>query len=206
MNVFTQFVTMTALAMTLNAAEPAHRAKILKITSVTQQTPQFQVSGVKNKNLKPRHWIEVEAEIEVETTDPSGFIPELETKWFAVMKDSNSKKSVRLTGSVKFKNIRARDKKAFVSVYIEPDTMERLTGKDKASARDIEAFALVISGPSIIAEGKYAAGLEKATEKERSKWWKNWEGQTFENLIVAKSKTPFAPLWTDRYPTEVTKP
>lgn len=200
--------TITAMILTLAmvagaaAQQPVHRAKILKIEGQTQQTPSFQVSGPRDKPTKPRHWIEIEAEIEVETTDPSGFIPELEARWFAVIKDKNSGKPVRLLGKTTFKNIRTADKKISLSAYIEPDTLERLTGSSRPSERDIEGYALTISGPGIVTEGRHGEGLTMATAEKAAKWWETWEGQSLDGLIIPKSKTPFAPLWTDLYPTE----
>ncbi len=191
-----------ALVSPLEAQQPVHRAKILKIAGEAQQTPEFQVSGPRDKTTKPRHWIEIEAEIEVETTDPSGFIPELEARWFAVILDKHSKKPVRLLGKSTFKNLRTDDKKIFISAYIEPDTLERLTGSSKPSENDIEGYALTISGTGIVTEGRHAEGLTKATAEKDAKWWDNWQGQSLDGLIVPKSKTPFAPLWTDRFPTE----
>ena len=62
--------------------------------------------------------------------------------------------------------------------------------------------ALTISGPGIVTEGRHAEGLTKATTEKDAKWWDTWQGQSLDGLIVPKSKTRFAPLWTDRYPTE----
>ena len=89
-----------------------------------------------------------------------------------------------------------------LSAYIEPDTLERLTGKPRPSTNDLEGFALVISGPGIASDGRHGEGLTKATAEEKSEWWMEWKGKSLDGLIVPKSKTPFAPLWTDRYPTE----
>ena len=200
----TLFITLAMIASSV-AAEPVHRAKILKIRGQSQQTPEFQVSGPRDKSIKPRHWIEIEAEVEVETTDPSGFIPELEASWFAVIMDKHSKKPVRLLGKTTFKNIRTADKKIFLSAYIEPDTLERLTGSTRPSESDIEGYALTISGPGIITVGKHAKGLSMATAEKKAKWWVMWKNKSLEGMIIPKSKTPFAPLWTDRYPTEQTK-
>ncbi|MFT5882726.1 MAG: hypothetical protein ACI9FG_001233 [Crocinitomicaceae bacterium] len=187
------------------AEDAVHRVKILKITSDIQKTPSFTVSGVKNKSTKPRNWLEIEAEVEVETTSKSKFIPEITANWYVVVKDSTNDKAVRLLGSVTFKNIRTKDKKIFLSAYIEPDTLERLTGKERPSDSDIEAVALTIEGSGIFTQGKYALGLEKATAKEESRWWDEWKQESLRDLIVAKSTTPFAPLWSDRYPTEKVK-
>jgi hypothetical protein len=99
-------IIFTLVCLTcLEAAEIKHRAKIIKITSQIQQTPQFQFTGTKEKQVDPRYWLEIEAKIEVETTDPSGFIPELEAKWFAVILDKSTNKSVRLLGSTLFQNL-----------------------------------------------------------------------------------------------------
>ena len=202
MKTITAMIVTLALIAGAEAQQPAHRAKIIKIEGQTQQTPSFQVSGPRDKATKPRYWIEIEAEIEVETTDPSGFIPELEARWFAVIKDKHSGKPVRLLGKTTFKNINTTDKKIFLSAYIEPDTLERLTGSSRPNESDIEGYALTISGPEIVTEGRHAEGLTKATAEKEAKWWETWNHQSLDGLIIPKSKTPFAPLWTDYYPTE----
>ena len=139
--------------------------------------------------------------MEVETTDPSEFIPELTANWFAVIKDKNGR-SYRLDGETVFKNVRTSDKRVFLSAYIEPDTLERITGKKRPSERDVEAFALTLSGPGILNDEKYGKDLVKATEHEGNKWWAEWKHGTLSDLIVSKSKTPFSTLWIDRYPSE----
>lgn len=184
-------------------AQESHVVKILDIAVTDQQTPEFQVSGPKAKKTKPRDWIEIEAEIEVKTINESGFIPELTAHWHAMTKDTHAKDPknalVRLSGKSSYKNIRCADGKVFISAYIEPDTIERLSGKSKL---DIKAVALVISGPNIRTDKEYGKGLSKATANEGSEWWMSSKYKSLDEMIVAKSKTPFAPLWTDRYPTE----
>ena len=199
------FLLITLLATLVSAADSAvHRAKILKIESQIQQTPRFAINGVKDKPFDPRYWLEIEVEVEVETTDPSGFIPELKSQWFAVIKDNNQQ-PVRLTGEVTFRNIRTKGKKVHLSAYIEPDTLEKLTGKSRPSDHDVEGVAIQISGRGIMDTGRYAKGLVKATAEAKAGWWQQWKGQNLDHHIIAKSKTPFAPLWTDRYPAEAPK-
>lgn len=128
------------------SAQVAHRVEIKKIVTEVQQTPQFQVIGPKEKRITPRYWLEIEAELEVETTDPSKFIPELTVSWFAVVQTNDDGKEVSalLSGNCVFQNIRTADKKAIVSAYIEPDTLERLTGETKPSSGDFDSIALTI--------------------------------------------------------------
>lgn len=202
MKTITTIIVTLALIAGVEAQQQAHRVKILKIEAQNQQTPTFQVSGPREKPTKPRNWIEIEAEIEVETKDPSGFIPEFEARWFAVIKEKESGKPVRILGKAIFKNIKTADKKIFLSAYIDPDTLERITGSDRPSEADIEGYALTISGAGIVTDGDHAEGLTKATTEKEAKWWDTWKHQSLDGLIIPKSKTPFAPLWTDRYPTE----
>lgn len=204
-------VRIFALAALVGLAPAAdlHRVEIKEIKSTIQQTPQFEVSGIDDKAFDPRYWLEIEAELEVETVDPTGFIPELQTKWFAAVRaiddsDPNGKKrkTLILTGEVTFRNIRAKDGEAHVIAFIEPDVLERLTGEKRPREDDLEALALVVSGPRIASDKKHAAGLEMATAMEKDGWWKRSMFETMADAVVAKSKTPFAPLWSDRYPTE----
>ena len=177
------------------ASDDVHRVKIVKITTEIQQAPQFQVAGVKNKNEDPRYWLELEAELEVETTAKSGFIPEITAKWFAVVYDSNkktknsksSKEPVRLLGDVRFKNIRTKDKKTFISAYIDPDTLEQLTGKNRPSENDIESVALLIDGKAVYKEHGHARGLMKVTTKTKIKWWEKWDKRSLNDTIMPKA-------------------
>ena len=191
-----------------SANERAHRVEIKNIETEIQQTPDFQVNGLKNKKFNPRHWLEIEAELEVQTTDdkgqidPKGFIPEITASWYVIIRDKQSAKPVMLTGKVTFKEIRTKDKTAYLSVYISPDTLEKLTGENKPSDKDIEGVALVISGPGINSEDEHKKGLQKATVHEDKRWWIGSQYKTMEGNVLAKSKTPFASLWSDRYPVE----
>lgn len=186
----------------LSAAEPPHRVKIREIRTEIQETPRFEVAGVKDKPFDPRYWLEIEAELEVETKAPDGFIPELRSNWFAIVLPKGEPKVKMLTGEVTFRNVRTKGGTAYISAYIGPDTLEKLTGADRPREGDIEAVALTVSGPNIINEGPHKAGLEAATAKEDTRWWTQGTYKTVPEAIVAKSQTPFAPLWSDRYPAE----
>ncbi|MCH7224856.1 Amuc_1102 family pilus-like protein [Haloferula sp. A504] len=184
-----------------------HRVEIKEINTTIQQTPRYQVSGLKDKPFDPRYWLEIEAELEVESLTDTEFIPELRTNWFAIVRAIDKtapggKKNVMLTGEITFQNIRAKDGEAHLIAFIGPDTLEKLTGEDRPNEGDVEGIALTVSGPGVASEGSRAAGLEKATAKEQTRWWAKSMYETVAEAIVAKDRTPFAPLWWDRYPTE----
>ena len=201
-NILTILAAFSLMAGAVGADDGTHRVKILKLESLVQQTPRFQVAGIKDKRLDPRHWLELEAELEVETTSKSKFIPAITAHWFAVVIDKVTRKPVRLTGKIEFINVRTHDRKIHISAYIGPDVLEKLTGENKPGENDIEGIALKIDGNGIVKTKKYAKDLVMVTKEERAQWWEKWENKTISNGITAKSKTPFAPLWTDRYPAE----
>lgn len=203
MKIITALALCAMMPGLCSAEDGQHRVKILKLTSLVQETPQFQVAGVKDKRIKPRHWLELEAELEVETTAKSKFIPAITAHWFAVVKDkAHNNEPVRLTGRVEFTDIRTKDRKIHISAYIGPDVLEKLTGANRPGESDIEGIALKIEGNGIVTDGKHAAGLVEATAEKKSRWWDTWGKKTLPGAILAKSKTPFAILWTDRYPAE----
>ena len=188
------------LPVLVRAQEVAHRIEIKDLDSQVQQTPTIQVDGVKDKPVKPRYWLEIEAELEVETTDPSGYIPEISTKWYAIIKDDRTRKPIMVTGEFSFLEIRAKDKTAFVSAFIAPDTLEKITGKEKITEGDIESIALVVSGSGVMNTERHAPGLQMATSEQDSNWWSSGKYQTQGKSILSKAETPFSLLWTDRYP------
>lgn len=202
-------LSLAASLGALGADQLRHDVAVKDIRIEVQQTPDFSVSGPGNKRAERRQWLEIEAELVTKTNHPNGYIPELKVQWYAKVQDQFhivggkvGPKSKILTGTTTFKNIRVKDQRggtAFVSAYIEPAQMEMLTGQDKAEKRMILAAAVILSGPGI-AEG---AWLRKAVGEDADKpWWDNPEYPKLDATILAKSKTPFAMLWTDRYPVE----
>lgn len=207
MKTFTTAIMAAAVALPVLAQEVQHKVEIKKIETRIQQTPRYEVDGIEDKPFDPRYWLEIEAELEIDTTDPTGFVPELETRWFAIVRQTTvakgeKPKNVMLTGEVTFRDLRAKDGEAHLIAFIGPDTLEKLTGEVRPREGDIEAVAVTVSGPGVLSDGSRAKGLEKATAKEDARWWAAGLYETLNDLIVAKSKTPFAPLWTDRHPAE----
>lgn len=207
-------IPVIALISGLQADEAApkatskHFANIVDIEAKFQPTPNFQARGPGAKEVDPRTWLEIEAELELKTIDPSGYIPQLEANWYAIVYEEDpktkQKKPVQLTGTSVFKDIRVRkDGKAFISAYIEPKTLEHYFGDNRMSVRrDFQAFAVTLSGKDLFIDKKTGQGPFMATDKQETKWWSNWKDNYVSDSIVAKSKTPFKLMWLDRYPTE----
>lgn len=212
MKTFTTSIAIAAGLCTALSAQVRHDVAVDDIVVEVQQTPDYSASVSKNKRIDRGSWIEFEAELKTKTTHPNGYIPELKAQWYAIIQDKFhvaggklKPTAVMLTGQTTFKNVRAKDGTAYISAYIGPDQLEKMTGKENIQASEIIAVGLVLSG-SEIAPGKHlqgAIGEFSKTAQTDKPWWNEGSIPKVEDTILAKGKTPFALLWTDRYPTEV---
>lgn len=175
-------------------AQIQHQIRSAKVSYEMQQTPDFSVSGPKSKRINPLDWLEVEVELDLETVNKSGYIDQLDAEFFIGVRDTNEGgKPTLLTGKISFVEVRAIEKKAWLSAYISPASLAKTTGKTKPGKADIEAVAVRITG----------AGLRAPiteTVNGREGWFNDAALKRLDGLVLSKPKTPFAPLWTDRYP------
>ena len=205
----TSIAATCIFAASLASADTAHRAKIKKLDYEFIDTPRFETidNPERAQERSGVQWLEIEAEVEVETLHDSRFIPKLIASWHVIVQEpdfdnQNQGKAqmVRLTGEFTFLDIRTRDRRTYLVAYIHPDSLARITGDERPNKQDIVGVALTLAGPNLTTTGKYARDLEKSTYKPELKWWSNWDRKTYKDLVVAKHRTPFAPLWTDRHP------
>jgi len=163
--------------------------EIADIEIDTQQTPELTYSGPKlKKTPRNRDWIEIDVEFEVEGKSENKYVDELLFKYYLVLDD---KKKTMVTADVIHVNV-PLDEKIYSSVYLSPSTLEKLLRKKNFSKNDIKGYAV-----EVIYRGKTMGG--DASNKS-SKWWESREQTT--GLLLPKSRTPFAPLWWDRYAEE----
>lgn len=157
--------------------------------------PSPDLPGTKNKSFKPKDWLEVEAGIKIPAQSreqqETGFVDRVLVKWYVAVKEQASRRVVLLTKDVPHINVPV-DEEFFSSVYLSPNTIKRLTGKDRASKSEVEVVALevLINGVKVGEE----------TSKMKSGWWNApslARGDRFP--LLNKSETPFKMYWWDRY-------
>ena len=196
--IFPAVAVVSLFAVGAGQAQIQHQITRAKVNFEMQQTPEYSVSGPKAKRTSPLEWLEIEVELDLETKDKSGYIDQLDAEFYVGVKDSNDGgKPLLLSGKIVFTEVRALEKKAWLSAYISPAALAKTTGKSKPSKADLEAVAVTISGPGLRAPITESIGV---TYKKEAPWFNSAALKKQEGLILAKSKTPFAPLWTDRYP------
>lgn len=199
-----KFWTAPLLALVF-AATPAsaqdvmHQVSSAKVSFEMQQTPEYSVAGPRAKKTTPLEWLEIEVELEVKTRAKSGYMDQLDAEFFVGVKDANdANKPVLMTGKFSFVDVRAAEGKAWLSAYVSPATLAKATGKSKPGKGDIVAVAVSVSGAGL--QKPLSESIGVSLKREGAQWWEDARFSRQEGAILAKSKTPFGPLWTDRYP------
>lgn len=182
------------------AQDVMHKVSRAKVSFEMQQTPEFSVSGPRAKKTTPLEWLEIEVELDVKTLAKSGYIDQLDAEFYVGVKDANAPdKPVLMTGKFSFTDIRATEEKAWLSAYVSPATLAKATGNRKPGKGDIVAVAVTVSGSGLQKPLSESVGVSMKREGEQQ-WWQDARFNRQDGAILPKTKTPFAFLWTDRYP------
>ena len=170
-------------------AQIQHRITKAKPSFEMQQTPQFNVSGPRDKRVIPLEWLEVEVELDVETVTKSGYIDQLEAEFFIGVKDDNKVgKPVPADRQDDLHRSPCQEKKPGSRPMSRPPPWPRPPARTKPSKADIQAFAIVINGP-----GLQTPVTESIGAQAEPPWWQSSALKREEGLILAKDKTPFGP-------------
>ncbi len=159
----------------------------------TLQSPT--ISDGNSKKFRPKDWLEVEVKLKVQklADEPEDkYLDEIKVNWHIVVKGQD-RKAYKISKTVTHVNI-PTDEEVYVSIYLSPNTLKRITGKEKASKSDLEAI-----GGEIELKGSMVGFFSHG---EKAGWWrKALKGveATSKFPLLNKTQTPFAPLWYDRY-------
>jgi hypothetical protein len=177
------------------SAQNMVKADVGKIAVDAQMSPNLS-SGGKEKSFKPKEWLEAEVELKVPAQNAeqkrSGFIDEITVKWYIAIKNPDGKDTLKLTKDVTHVNVPI-DESVFVSVYVSPNTLKRLTGSNRFDKGKIEAIAVEV----LIAGTKVGEG----NSTSRDKWWNSpaLSDMSAKYPLLSKNETPFNTFWWDRY-------
>ena len=168
------------------------RVKKLKVVVAPQMTPGLQAQFVTEKRWKPKTWIEIDSEFDVDIARTLGgddaAYGALEFEYYlATTARSKDGKVIVLAGKISYTSIPAGENHALA--YVSPANLRRALKKDDGGKNDIIASAVVVT----------AGGQPMAVENtQNGKWWEDTaKFELLSDTVVAKNKTPFAPLWGD---------
>jgi len=201
MNAFLGLPLVCALGLSLLLSERTnaqieHRIRSAGISYTMQQTPRFNASGPRDKPAaRSQEWLEIEVSLQLETVHPTGYVDRMDIEYFVAVTDGITGRTVLLSDRLTYLEVDASERRVFASAYVSPASLARISGKSRPRRSDVTAVAAVISAPGL------REPVEVATGGPRD-WWKAPGLQRVNGLILPRSRSPFAPLWWDRYPRE----
>lgn len=201
----TSFFIMALTAASLSAQEEvAFKAKvdIGKPTFENHETPTL--ATMKGRRSKPKDWMEVAVEFQVEKILPAvkdDTLPELLVKWFVVAEDPNRPgKYILLTKEVKHVNIPVGEN-LLTSCYISPSGVRRLNnGRENVSKNMIYGVGgeFMVSGERV----GYFTSKSKTVKVDGEKkpfWYSPDLSESNSVKIYQKNETPFEWIAYDAY-------
>ena len=161
------------------------------------QSPQYTGPG-KQKNFKPKDWLEVEAKINIAggAASKGKVCEKLTVKWYVAVKNPEKVGHyMLLSKDVEHMNI-PYDEDVWVSVYLSPVSIKRLTGSDRPGKNSVESV-----GYEVLVNGVKVAE-EASSGRLKVGWWNAGSDKISKNDTVPllnKAETPFRAMWWDRY-------
>ncbi len=186
------FVLPTSFAMAQAYKVDIDKPEIVEITS-----PDLGGASAK-KSYKPKDWMEIELKFKVEAADRSKlFADKLTVKWYVAAKNpaKNAKGYIMLEKEVTHVNVPIKED-VYISVYLSPNSIKRLTGSDKFSKSDIKDI-----GGQILIDGQAPSGNKGYfSMSAKAGWWTKGSLSRYDKIqLLNKNETPFKILWYGRY-------
>lgn len=180
------------------------RVKVKDVKVAQQYTPDYQPRGVTEKRWKPKQWLELDTELDVDVArdlgGKEGTFPALDCKYFVALSARNKEgKTIVLTGSITYENVPNSKAGEFAHAlaYITPATLKGALKKDMVGKADVVGVGVEVHAGGQMLQGAFHS--DKGTP-----WWvgadKKPDSTKFEfqdGGVIPKSRTPFAPLWAD---------
>jgi hypothetical protein len=193
--VHTFLSTILAATISFTTLAIAQQAKVEVAKPEFDEIQSPELPAGKNKNFKPKKWLEAEAKIKVQLSpEPkSKTADEITVKWFIAVKNPDKPGFLLLTKTVNHVNIPLNED-VYSSVYLSPASLKRLSGTDDGGKGSVEyvGFEVLVNGEVKAAE----------TTKGKIGWWKTANDKISASDTVPlldKKQTPFANHWWDRY-------
>ena len=150
------------------------------------------------KKFDPKEWLEVELKIKIAASNRAElFADRVTVKWFvAANVTENGDTKVRLLEKeINYVNVPI-DEDIYVSVYLSPSAVKRISGKDKAAKNTIKEVGgeILINGVQPVK----SSGFFTTMPKSKGKWWDKLT--PYKKIpLLNKNETPFKFFWWDRY-------
>ena len=155
--------------------------------------PSPNINPGKDKRFKPKDWLEVETKVklDVRPTPKIPFLDRVTVKWYVAVQNPEGRGFLLLTKDVNHVNV-PTDEEFYVSVYLSPSSIKRLTGRERAAKSTVDRV-----GVEILWNG---VKVGQASSKGKAGWWNAASLSRSDKIpLLNKNETPFAIFWWDRY-------
>ena len=201
-----------SLSLAVFAAAPVALSQTVK--KIDASDPTFEdlqspsVGGNTGKKAwKSKDWLEVEVKVKLEpgrAAPRDGYVDRLSVRWYVAVEnkiDKAGQKYFLMEKAVTHVNV-PLDENFYLSCYLSPATIKRLTGSDRAGKNSITAVGGEISVVGAAAPARFTS------QGSISKPW--WQSPTMQRTnkypLLNKNETPFKFLWWERYLEIETEP
>jgi len=154
--------------------------------------------GTTVKKFKPKEWLEVEVKIKIESSNrDEDFADRVTVKWYvaAQVTENKSTKVRLLEKEINYVNVPIGED-VYVSVYLSPTAVKRISGRDSAAKSIIEEIGGEITVNGV--QPAKSSGFFTTMPKSKGKWWDSLT--PFRKIpLLNKNETPFKFFWWDRY-------
>lgn len=180
----------------VNNPASAQQFKVEAGDPVFEDLPSPEFSGGVQKSFKQKDWVEIEMPLTVQMApEPrSETADSILVKWYVMVKNTEKSGTFHLlTKDVTHVNIPLKEE-IFVSLYLSPASIKRLTGSDRGGKNTVEAV-----GFEVLVNGQLQTS---GTTKFAEGWWNASSDKISRNdsvPLLNKMETPFANHWWDRY-------
>ncbi len=150
------------------------------------------------KKFTPKEWLEVELKLKIESSNrDEDFADRVSVKWYIAAKvsENNTTKVRLLEKEINYVNVPIGEE-VYVSVYLSPTAVKRLSGRDDAGKAIIEEVGgeITVNGVQPVK----SSGIFTTMSRKKGKWW---DALTpYKKIpLLNKNETPFKFFWWDRY-------
>ncbi|MGB2402064.1 MAG: Amuc_1102 family pilus-like protein [Akkermansiaceae bacterium] len=154
--------------------------------------------GTTAKRFTPKEWLEVEVKLKITSSNrDEDFADKVKVKWYLAVKvtENNSTKVRLIEKEVDYVNVPI-DEEVYVSVYLSPTAVKRISGRDNAAKTILEEVGgeITVNGVQPVK----GSGFFTTMAKSKGKWWDTLT--PYRKIpLLNKNETPFKFFWWDRY-------
>ncbi len=194
------FVACSFLFPSIVAAQRGGTQVKLEISDIDirlKRSPDFAEDSYDKAKNGDLEWLQFVIEYATETPPSEGWLDSLTLRWHVLLLGGKDNKRLYLTETVDYIDIQDDDDHHAI-VFLRPRAIIRhFDDRGKVRPNNVAVYVEALVNNVRVAEYTY----NKTGETLPKDWWRHPSLTKIENALLARDKTPFAPLNYDYYET-----